>query len=179
MPWKCFCTIYSFHRTRFRTRYSAAFRYFTKIQNFEWNPKEFVPLEFYHISKFYQSPQKCWENNGRILQKFVGIILFQSTEWGMIKQCVKTPYRQFVQVPLDCNRGYFDRFSLELTNCLVKCSFMTLTNVFGVTRQLIGQFWMHEGAVDINGITTGVMMACTLSSTKPIQTWKQSGSSRD
>ena len=56
--WKCFCTTYSFHRTRFRTRYSAAFKYFTKIRNLESNHKEFVLLEFYHKSKILFIPTK-------------------------------------------------------------------------------------------------------------------------
>ena len=56
--WKYFCTTYSFHRTRFRTRYSAAFKYFTKIRNLESNHKEFVLLEFYHKSKILFIPTK-------------------------------------------------------------------------------------------------------------------------
>ena len=88
--WKCFCTTYSFHRTRFRTRYSAAFRYFTKIRNLELNHKDFFLLEFCHLSKILFIPTKMLGKlNGRSLQKFVGIILFQSTEWGMFKQSVK------------------------------------------------------------------------------------------
>ena len=116
------------------------------------NRKEFVLLEFYHVSKISLIPTKT---QGKQWTKFAKVLrnhfFFQSTEWGMSKQCVKTPYRQFVQVPLGCNRGYSDRSSLELTNFLVKCSFMTFTNVFEVTRQLIGLFWMHEGTVDIHG----------------------------
>ena len=187
-----------FHRTRFRTRYSAAFRYFTKI--LELNQKDFVLLEFCHISKILFIPTKMLENNGRSLQNFVVIILFQSTEWGMFKQCVETPYRQFVQVPLGWNGGYSDCFSLELTNCLVKCRFMTFTNFFGVTRQLIGQFWKHDSAVDIHGFVrcfrTFICYKCVPSwldirnhsrsidglhvkFNQGSQTWKQSGLSRD
>ena len=198
--WKCFCATYSFHRTRFRTRYSAAFRYFTKIRNLELNHKDFVLLEFCHISKILFIPTKMLENNGRSLQRFVGIILFQSTEWGMFKQCVKTPYRQLVQVPLGCNGGYSDCFGLKLTNCLIKCRFMTFTNFFGVTRQLIGQFWNHNSAVDIHGFVrcfrTFICYKCVPSwldirnhsrsvdglhvkLNQGSQTWKQSGSLRD
>ena len=175
--WKCFCTTYSFHRTRFRTRYSAAFRYFTKIRNLELNHKDFVLLEFCHISKILFIPTKMLGKlNGRSLQKFVGIILFKSTEWGMFKQCVKTPYHQFVQVPLGWNEGYSDCFSLELINCLVKCRFMTFTNFFGVTRQLIGQFWNHNSAVDIHGFVR--CFRTNLETEWVIERWKLSLSLR-